>query len=50
VLYKKDVETRLDDHENRIKAGEITDTRLIAYGTALIFAIGILEFILNKYF
>ena len=50
VLYKKEIETRLENHETRIKAGEITDTRLIAYGTALIFVIGIVEFILNKYF
>jgi nicotinic acid phosphoribosyltransferase len=50
VLYKKEVDDRLENHEIRIKSGEITDTRLIAYGTALIFIIGIVEFIINKYF
>lgn len=50
VLYKEGVETTLKDHEKRIKSGEITDTRLISYGTALIFIIGIVEFILSNYF
>ena len=49
VLYKKDVEEKLADHEKRIKVGEITDTRILAYGAALIVAMGILEFIIGKY-
>jgi hypothetical protein len=50
VLYKKDVEDRLQSHEGRIKTGEITDTRLIAYGTTALFLIGVIEFVLGKYF
>lgn len=36
------------DHETRIKILEIGFTKLMAYGTALIFAVGIAEFFISK--
>lgn len=50
ALYKKDVEDKLADHEKRIKCGEITDTRLISYGTALVFILSFAQWIIGKYF
>ena len=49
VLYKKEVETKLENHEIRIKSGEITDARLIAYGTALVFILSFAQWLVGKY-
>lgn len=50
VLYKKDVEEKLADHEKRIKYGEITDTRLMAYGVAILFILSFAQWLVGKYF
>ncbi len=38
----------LSDHEIRLKSLEISNSKIMSYGTALIFAIGIAEFFLSK--
>lgn len=40
----------LTDHENRLKGLEITTTKIMSYGTALVFIIGIAEFLISKLF
>lgn len=40
--------SQLKDHETRIKSLEVITTRLMAYGTALIFAVSVVEFFIGK--
>jgi hypothetical protein len=41
--------TKINDHEVRIKTLESTTTKLWAYGTALVFAVGLAEFLLSRF-
>lgn len=52
---KEDIRNLIDatniktsDHESRIKILENTTTKLVAYGTALVFMVGIAQFIISR--
>jgi len=49
VMYKKDVETALTNHEGRVKILETNMTRIIAYGVALMVVVGLAEFLIGKF-
>lgn len=40
---------KIDEHESRIKTVETAVTKVWAYGTAMIFVVGLLEFFLLKF-
>lgn len=42
--------TKADDHEVRIRSNETNITKIMTYGTAGVILLGIIEFVLNKYF
>jgi hypothetical protein len=50
VLYKEGVEKALKDHEDRLRLNETHVTRIMTWGTAALVLIGILEFVIGKYF
>lgn len=50
ILYKKGVEDCIADHETRIRLNTERIIKMMTYGTVLIFFIGIVEFIINKYY
>lgn len=43
------VSKQIGDHETRIKVLEKGMTKLMAYGTAVIFAVGVVEFFVQKF-
>lgn len=49
VLYKKDVEDRLDKLENKTQEHNNIITKMWSYGVALIFLVGIVEFLLSTF-
>ena len=40
---------KLNDHDTRIKILEVTVTKIWSYGTALIFILGIIQFLLGQF-
>lgn len=49
VLYKKDVDASKLDHENRIRANETSITKIMTYGSGGILLLGIIEFLILKF-
>ncbi|MCK9428660.1 MAG: hypothetical protein M0R17_01445 [Candidatus Omnitrophica bacterium] len=49
VLYRKGVEDKLEDHENRIRVNTDKITKLWTWGIALIFLLGVIEFLITKF-
>lgn len=49
AMYKVDVEKRLTNLETKTDSQGISITRLMAYGSALIFLVGILEFFVSNF-
>lgn len=46
---KDGMTTKTEDHEKRIKSLEISVTKLFSYGTALIFVVGVVQFLITKF-
>lgn len=46
--YKAEAAKCTDDHEKRIRALEVTVTRIVTWGSAGVLALGIAEFLISK--
>lgn len=42
--------SKIEDHETRIRSNEKNITKILTWGTAAISVLGIIEFLLNRYF
>lgn len=49
IIYKADVDKRLDDLENKTDAQGTVITKIWSYGIAIIFAVGVVEFLLSTF-
>lgn len=50
VLHRKGVEDHFTDHEIRIRLNEEKLTKIMTYGSALIVVVGIVEFLISKFY
>lgn len=50
MLYKEGVEKCLNDHENRIRINTERITKIMTWGSAGVLILGVLEFLLSKFF
>lgn len=48
-VQHQDLCSKTDDHEGRLRLLEQATTRILTWGTAGVLALGVLEFIINKY-
>jgi hypothetical protein len=50
VLYKKCVEDKFTDHEARLRDSEVKINRVMAYGSVVVFAVGLADLLINKFY
>jgi hypothetical protein len=49
TIYRKEVEAKQEDFEARIRSNEKNIIRILTFGTFIIIAIGVIEFLINTY-